>query len=346
MREDGYPWLHYEVSDRPNEGDLQSGSYDEDHLPGIIGQCLWMWQGTFYWYKSGHSDIINIPHAFCRLTEGIILTNACTGKKYEIIKVLAQKRDEVYSKPPIEGVAESIKIPPNRWYDGFHPGEVTGGLVQIKPLDGEGIDLDKTKGHFLSLPADKRPFCRIIYSKLPDEGEGKGVENRKAGHENGYEIEMVLTKSGPNQGRQHFGDTKNLKPRRYTGKRNNNEIGDPTLNNEVWSQTSDTYIEFNLKAPSAVETGMLVRWFKIFMWRYNSVIRRIGFTDINFDARFGGDIAPLRKVDAGDMAKLRYVFRWEFLLPSQRTKFRNFDLTTEYKRDEEVIGEEINPKVE
>jgi hypothetical protein len=341
MRADGYPWLHYEISQLPNEGDLQSGWYDEDDLGHLISQCLWMWQGIFTWFDMSDRTIINLPHAFCRLHEGIVLTNACTGRRYEIVNVLAQMRDFLYTKPPIAGVPESIKIPRRFWVHGYHPGELTGGTVQLKPLDGEDIDLDIDKGHFLSLPESNRPSCRLIYSELPDKSEGKGTEDRMAASRSGFDIEMVLTSSTPNEDRLPMGDTRGQKPRPYKAKRNRDTVKDPNVPDKIKSHTLDSFMEFNIKGPSAVEVGVMARWFKMFMWRYEPVIRRAGFRHILYDARFGGKIAPLRKMEGGDMTRLRYVFRWENFLPVRGQKLRKVRLETSLDKKEGTPKENV-----
>lgn len=347
MRPDGYPWLYYELAKLPKQGNLQAGSLSEDDLPALIAQCLWMFQGVFSWYSEKRNDIINLPHAFCKLEVGMILTNAVTNREYEIVKILGQFRDDKYLTPPIKDTPESIKLPKREWISSYHPDELTGGTVQIAAVDGKAsIDLIREDGHFLSLHASKRPHCRIIYSEMASRSEGDGEEDIKATAHSGYEIELVLARGGPNQSRELFGDTKSPKPRRYTGDRDNLPTKDPTYVDNVWSQSFDAHLELNLSAPTATELGWMVQWFQIFMWRYTPVIQRVGFTQVIYDARFGGKIAPLGKPEAGDMVRLRYGIRWERIFPSRTVKLRSTDLQIEVARPDGTDGEELHPKLE
>ena len=347
MRSDNLPWLYYEIGELPNEGDLQSGSLSEDHLGEVIQKCLWMWQGVFSSYSETNNDVINLPHAFCKLEEGMILTNGVTRRKYRIVKVLGQFRDDKYTTPPIEDTPESIPMRNRQWISSYHPDELTGGSVQIAPADNiDSIDLDRSKGHFLSLHTSKRPHCRIIYSEQASESEGAGEEDIKAGMRSGYEIEIVIARSGPNQGNQPFGDTKNPAPRQYQGDRKNIATSDATYVEDIWGQHFDTHLEFNLKSPNTTELGWMAQWFQIFMWRYSPVIERLGFTKVLYDARFGGKISPLKKPEAGDMIKLRYNVRWERIFPSRKVKMRGTTLHTDIVRPDGEPGEELDPPLE
>lgn len=344
MRNDGYPWLYYEISDSPNEGHLQSGSFTIDDLPEIVSQCLWMYQGVFFRADEKRPDIINLPHAFMQLEEGIKLVNVVTNAVYEIVDIIGDFRSLRYKTPSIEGVPESIKIPQRLWFrDQYNPSELVGATVQIKRLDDDPdqIDLVREKGHFLSLPASNRPKCRLIRSEQRDLSEGKGEEDRQADIRPGFEIEVQITREGPNEGNELFGDTNAPLPRQRRQPRTNKPDLDFTKTRIVYTITEDAWIDFFLKAPTGRELGWMVQWFKVFMFRYLSVIERVGYTRVIPIGRFGGDDASLRKPETGDAVRLRYGVRTETIYPSTPWKLRGTIVEVETKKPDGETPESL-----
>ena len=334
MRADGYPWLYYEIAQSPNEGHLQHGNYSIDDLSEIISQCLWMYQGVFTPADSQRNDIINLPHAFMKLSQGTKLINACTGAQYEIVDIIGDFRSMMYQKPIIGDIPESVKIPPRLWKGSVnHPSELVGATVQIRRLDAQKdqIELVREKGHFLSLPTSARPVCRLVRAELKDQDD-KGPE---------FSIGIQVTREGPNEGKEHFGDTTSPIPKRRRQSRTNTRHDDPTTVPEVYSMFEDAWVDFFLKAKTGRELGWMTQWFKVFMYRYMPVIERIGYNRIIPVGRFGGQDATKNTPESGDAVRLRYGVRTETIYPAYPWRLRNVKVEVESTRPDGTPAEAL-----
>lgn len=321
MRDDGLPILFTELPDDPKAPFRKLGNWNIDDFGAMVGTCFCMWQGWFKFMDSSDHSLIQLPFALIDLDEGDLLVNHRTGAEYEIRQVLWNARRLKYKNPLVDGVIDLVPFESRRIRKGFHPDELVGVGVQIKRVNGDGIDLDQSRGDFLTLGSSNRASFRQRYAETED------VDS------SGYSVRWQVEVSEPGSGSEPFRDVR--APKKMRRPKIGVKTDDPTMIGYIDGQFFDNLVQFDLQAPSASELSIMTNWFMAFMERYAPVLEKEGFNRVLFWDRRAKNEVLQEKPEGGDGVRLRYYVRTEKLSMGIQPRFRKITIETKLKPEPE-----------
>lgn len=127
--------------------------------------------------------------------------------------------------------------------------------------------------------------------------------------------------------KQPFGDTRELTPQL---RMDNAKVGATVT--QIYGQTFDTLVQFDVWSLTNFEAEKLALWFKRFMTRYRPFFRELGLSDIHFWWR-GEDDVTSKLRNALHLRSLVYFIRTEELLTTEDFALKEIQYKFEKKQE-------------
>jgi len=321
MRQDLLPILFSDLTDDPKAPFRRLGNWNIDDFGRMIGTCLCMWQGWFKFIDDSDHSIVQLPFSIVDLVEGDKLINHRTGAQYEVRQVLWRARAMKYKEPLVAGVIDLVPFQERVIRKGFHPDELVGCAVQLARTNGDGIDLDRNMGDFLTIGSSKRVNFRQRYAESP------GTD--RSGYSIGWQVELSEPHSGNEPFKGTTGPKKQRRPKQAV------KTDDPSVIGYVEGQFFDNLVRFDLTAPSANELSTMVHWFELFMERHMPVLEKEGFNRVLYWDRKPTNEQTQERPGGGDGTRLRYFVRTEKLNMGVEPRLRKVTIETKIKPEPE-----------